>query len=72
MLHGGVIARDDRAVRSSVTLTPHARARTVFAFRIIVDIALKALSPAGNDLTSAVLALDQVHRLCEWLCEAAR
>jgi uncharacterized membrane protein len=35
----------------------------MFAFRILVDIALKALSPAINDPTTAVLALDQVHRL---------
>ena len=35
----------------------------IFAFRILVDIALKALSPAINDPTTAVLALDQVHRL---------
>ena len=35
----------------------------MFAFRIIVDIALKALSAAINDPTTAVLALDQVHRL---------
>ena len=34
-----------------------------FAFRIIVDIANKALSPAINDPTTAVLALDQLHRL---------
>jgi uncharacterized membrane protein len=34
-----------------------------FAFRIIVDIANKALSPAINDPTTAVLALDQIHRL---------
>ena len=34
-----------------------------FAFRIIVDIASKALSPAINDPTTAVLALDQVHIL---------
>jgi len=34
-----------------------------FAFRIIVDIAAKALSPAINDPTTAVLALDQIHRL---------
>ena len=35
----------------------------LFAFRIIVDIALKALSPAINDPTTAVVAIDQVHRL---------
>jgi uncharacterized membrane protein len=34
-----------------------------FAFRIVVDIAAKALSPAINDPTTAVLALDQIHRL---------
>jgi uncharacterized membrane protein len=34
-----------------------------FAFRIIVDIACKALSPAINDPTTAVLALDQIHIL---------
>ena len=32
-----------------------------FAFRIMVDIASKALSPAINDPTTAVLALDQLH-----------
>jgi uncharacterized membrane protein len=35
----------------------------MFAFRILVDIALKALSPAINDPTTAVLAVDQIHRL---------
>lgn len=35
----------------------------MFAFRIIVDIALKALSPAINDPTTAVLAIDQLHHL---------
>ncbi len=34
-----------------------------FAFRIVVDIAAKALSPAINDPTTGVLAIDQVHRL---------
>lgn len=32
-------------------------------FRIIVDIASKALSPAINDPTTAVLALDEIHHL---------
>ena len=35
----------------------------LFAFRIIADIGLKALSPAINDPTTGVLALDQLHRL---------
>jgi uncharacterized membrane protein len=34
-----------------------------FAFRIMVDIANKALSPAINDPTTAVLVLDQIHHL---------
>jgi uncharacterized membrane protein len=34
-----------------------------FAFRILVDIALKALSKAINDPTTAVLSIDQIHRL---------
>jgi len=34
-----------------------------FAFRIIVDVAAKALSPAINDPTTAVLAIDQLHHL---------
>src|SRR6185369_5471942 len=34
-----------------------------FSFRVIVDIAIKALSRAINDPTTAVLAIDQLHRL---------
>ena len=34
-----------------------------FPFRIMVDIASKALSPAINDPTTAVLALDKIHYL---------
>jgi uncharacterized membrane protein len=34
-----------------------------FAFRILVDIASKGLSPAINDPTTGVLALDQIHHL---------
>jgi uncharacterized membrane protein len=35
----------------------------MFSFRIMADIALKALSPAINDPTTGVLAIDQIHRL---------
>jgi uncharacterized membrane protein len=35
----------------------------MLAFRMMVDIASKALSPAINDPTTAVLALDQIHHL---------
>src|SRR5262249_29907964 len=34
-----------------------------FAFRVIVDVASKSLSPAINDPTTAVLALDRIHHL---------
>ena len=34
-----------------------------FVFRIIVDIAIRALSPAINDPTTAVSGIDQIHRL---------
>jgi uncharacterized membrane protein len=36
---------------------------STFALRVIVDIAIKALSPAINDPTTAVLAIDQLQRL---------
>ncbi len=35
----------------------------LFGIRILVDIAIKALSAAINDPTTAVLAIDQLHRL---------
>lgn len=55
----------DEALRAAVALGSE---RTMeqdptFAFRILVDIAIKALSPAINDPTTAVLALDHLHRL---------
>ena len=56
---------DDRDLQQSIAIGPE---RTMeqdpaFAFRIIVDIANKALSPAINDPTTAVLAIDQLHHL---------
>jgi len=38
-----------------------------FGFRIIVDIAVRALSPGINDPTTAVLAIDQLHHLLQLL-----
>lgn len=38
----------------------------MFAFRIMVDVASRALSPAINDPTTAVLAIDQIHRLLRY------
>jgi uncharacterized membrane protein len=55
----------DHLLRNSIAI---GRERTfrqdpTFALRIIVDIAAKALSPAINDPTTAVLALDEIHHL---------
>ena len=64
-LYGGASAIDDRTLRESVAFGSE---RTIeqdptFAFRILVDIAIKALSAAINDPTTAVTAIDQLQRL---------
>jgi uncharacterized membrane protein len=64
-LYGNAGAIDENRLR---TLVAFGTERTMeqdpmFAFRILVDIALKALSAAINDPTTAVLAIDQLHRL---------
>ena len=66
-IYGGGAAIADRQLEHAVAIGPE---RTMeqdpeFAFRVIVDIAAKALSPAINDPTTAVLALDQIHRLLD-------
>ena len=65
VLYGGATAIDDRALRDAVALGPERTMEQdpLFSFRILVDIALKALSPAINDPTTGVLAIDQIHRL---------
>jgi uncharacterized membrane protein len=65
LLYGGAGAIDDDDLRGAIAFGVE---RTMdqdptFAFRILVDIAIKALSPAINDPTTAVLAIDQLHRL---------
>jgi uncharacterized membrane protein len=64
-LYDAAGAIDDCQLRAAVAFGSE---RTIeqdptFAFRILVDIAIKALSPAINDPTTAVLAIDQLHRL---------
>ena len=64
-LYGGARLIDEETLRASVAFGSE---RTMdqdptFAFRIVIDIALKALSPAINDPTTAVLAIDQLHRM---------
>jgi uncharacterized membrane protein len=65
MLHGGASSVPDEKLTAAVAFGPERTLEQdpLFAFRIVVDIALKALSPAINDPTTAVLAIDQVHRL---------
>ena len=63
--HGGRVAIDDRVLQGYVAF---GRERTLeqdstFAFRVIVDIAIKALSAAINDPTTAVIAIDTLQPL---------
>ncbi|MFI5215035.1 MAG: DUF2254 domain-containing protein [Candidatus Limnocylindria bacterium] len=64
-LYAGAARLEDRRLRDALAF---GQERTLeqdpmFAFRILVDIAAKALSPAINDPTTAVLAIDQIHPL---------
>jgi uncharacterized membrane protein len=63
-LHGSATAIDDRSLIAAVAfgIERTLEQDPMFALRIMVDIALKALSPAINDPTTAVLAIDQIHR----------
>jgi uncharacterized membrane protein len=65
VLHGGATRIDDRLLRMAVAFGPERTLEQdpLFGFRILVDIGLKALSPAINDPTTGVLALDQIQRL---------
>jgi len=65
----GADAVDADALRRCVALGPERTLENdpAFGFRIIVDIAIKALSPAINDPTTAVLGIDQLERLLHLL-----
>jgi len=64
-LYGAAASLDDRSLRRSLAfgIERTMEQDPMFAFRILVDVAAKALSPAINDPTTAVLAVDQIHRL---------
>ena len=64
-LYGNASGIDENILVSSVNfgIERTLEQDPTFAFRIILDIALKALSPAINDPTTAVLAIDQIQRL---------
>ena len=59
---------DERTINEMLAFGPERTIRQdpLFAFRIMVDIASRALSPAVNDPTTAVLAIDQIHRLLRY------
>ena len=65
LLHGRAADADDGVLRECVIFGSERTMQQdpLFAFRILVDIAIKALSAAINDPTTAVLAIDQLHRL---------
>jgi uncharacterized membrane protein len=65
IVYDGSGAIDDRRLQATVAFGTERTMEQdpLFSFRIMVDIALKALSPAINDPTTAVLAIDQIHRL---------
>ena len=64
-LYGGAVSIANQRLRSRVAFGPERTMEQdpLFAFRIVADVALKALSPAINDPTTGVLALDQLNRL---------
>ena len=64
LLHGGAPAIDDEVLRECVIFGSERTMEQdpLFGIRILVDIAIKALSAAINDPTTAVLAIDQLHR----------
>ena len=64
-------AVSDEAIDALVAFGPERTMRQdpMFAFRIMVDVASRALSPAVNDPTTAVLAIDQIHRLLRYAGE---
>lgn len=68
-VYGGVRPVPDAALRGCVAVGTERTLRQDprYAFRILVDIANKALSPAINDPTTAVLALDQLDHMLSCL-----
>ena len=63
-LHGAAAQISDRDLQGTVIFGSERTLEQdpLFAPRILVDIAIKALSAAINDPTTAVLAIDQLHQ----------
>lgn len=71
-LHGATAgARYDDSLRRCVALGPERVLDNdpAFGFRILVDTACKALSPAINDPTTGALAVDHIQHLLNLLCQ---
>jgi uncharacterized membrane protein len=72
-VHGAKIQLEEAAIMRAVRLE---RERTFqqdpkYPIRLLVDVAIKALSPAVNDPTTAVQAIDQIEDLLHRLGECA-
>jgi len=67
--NGGIVP--ERELQQSVAFGPDhtLEQNPAFGFRIIVDIAIRALSPAINDPTTAVRGVDQIHNLLRMIGE---
>ncbi len=68
---GSTIAASDIGLTRVVRLGPE---RTMsedpeFGFRLLVDVALRALSPSLNDPSTAILAIDRLHELLSSLMD---
>ncbi len=68
-LYGSAATIDEKTLRECVAFGSE---RTMeqdpkFALRLLADVAIKALSPAINDPTTAVLAMDQIHRMLRFV-----
>jgi uncharacterized membrane protein len=65
VVRGGNGVIDDRHLAGQVAFGPERTIEqdSMFALRVVVDIAIKALSPAIDDPTAAVIAMDQLERL---------
>jgi len=70
-VQGGGAGLDPGELRRSVALGPERTIRQdpAFVFRIMVDIAIKALSPAINDPTTAIACIDHLQMLLQRIGE---
>jgi uncharacterized membrane protein len=64
-VYGGTATLSERALRRAIrlSLTRTFEQDPKYALRLLADVAIRALSPAVNDPTTAVQALDQIENL---------